>query len=171
MRTWRKLQSSTLFSILCLMLSRSWQLIPWLQHQGNMREKKAKWERLSLSSWHIVWAILRHPNNLWLTVNMLPWCSTDKVKNSFTWAASERERESWDVSSHWFEYYWKALKKLLKNYTGKARKYMHIITPPWMEGQHTIWTSPCHLMFYAHTNELPHAEIVQVMCLFIGRSH
>lgn len=31
---------------------------------------------------------------------------------------------------------------------------MHILTSPWMGGQHTICTSPCYLMFYAHTDEL-----------------
>lgn len=38
-------------------------------------------------------------------------------------------------------------------------------------GQNTIYTSCFHLMFYAHTNELPLAGIVQVMHLFMGRSH
>ena len=45
---------------------------------------------------------------------------------------------------------------------------MHIITPPWTEGRHTICTSPCHLMFNAHSNKLPTAETEQVMCLVYG---
>lgn len=143
----------TLVCFQLCMVAASWKYESW---QGKVRENKPVIQVYSIS----------HPNNLWLTVNMLPWCSTDKAKiyNQFYMDCLTSGR---GIIRSRFTFIW----ILYIEQFERGRNVMHIIIPPWMEGQQTICTSPCHLMFYAHSNEPTRAETVQVMCLFMGRAH
>lgn len=84
-----------------------------------------------------VQAMLRSCNKLWLT---LSWCSTDKAKIYNHFYINTRWNE---VTKNRFINF----NNIYKEYIGRVTNYMHIITPPWMEGQHTICTSPSTLCF------------------------